>query len=51
MKRKRRKRLGILTGGGDCFGLNAVIRAAVRSAYSLGWETVGVGVYGISFGD
>src|SRR3954468_14151522 len=24
-------RIGILTGGGDCPGLNAVIRAAVRS--------------------
>ena len=39
---KRKKRLGILTGGGDCSGLNAVIRAAVRSAYSLGWEVVGI---------
>ncbi|MGZ7080266.1 MAG: 6-phosphofructokinase [Thermoanaerobaculia bacterium] len=28
----RRKRLAILTGGGDCPGLNAVIRAAVRTA-------------------
>jgi phosphofructokinase-like protein len=27
-----RKRIGILTGGGDCPGLNAVIRAAVRTA-------------------
>ena len=26
------KRVGILTGGGDCSGLNAVIRAATRSA-------------------
>ncbi len=26
------KRIGILTGGGDCPGLNAVIRAAVRAA-------------------
>src|SRR5260370_27422881 len=26
------ERIGILTGGGDCPGLNAVIRAAVRSA-------------------
>src|SRR5689334_21798965 len=25
------KRIGILTGGGDCPGLNAVIRAAVRT--------------------
>ncbi|HEX5706752.1 MAG TPA: ATP-dependent 6-phosphofructokinase [Pyrinomonadaceae bacterium] len=28
------KRIGILTGGGDCPGLNAVIRAVVRSATS-----------------
>lgn len=28
----KRKRIGILTGGGDCPGLNAVIRAAVRTA-------------------
>src|SRR5881392_1219397 len=26
------RRIGILTGGGDCPGLNAVIRAAVRTA-------------------
>jgi ATP-dependent phosphofructokinase / diphosphate-dependent phosphofructokinase len=26
------KRIGVLTGGGDCAGLNAVIRAVVRSA-------------------
>src|SRR4029077_6328436 len=28
----RVQRIGILTGGGDCPGLNAVIRAAVRTA-------------------
>ena len=28
----KKKKLGILTGGGDCPGLNAVIRAAVRTA-------------------
>ncbi|MBV9492765.1 MAG: ATP-dependent 6-phosphofructokinase [Acidobacteria bacterium] len=28
----RKKRIGILTGGGDCPGLNAVIRAVVRTA-------------------
>ena len=28
----KKKRLGILTGGGDCPGLNAVIRAAARTA-------------------
>jgi len=40
--RRKKKRLGILTGGGDCSGLNAVIRAAVRTADSLGWESVGI---------
>ncbi len=36
-----RKRIGILNSGGDCPGLNAVIRGAVRAALSLGWEVVG----------
>ncbi|WP_373045119.1 6-phosphofructokinase [Vulgatibacter sp.] len=35
------KRIGVLTGGGDCPGLNAVIRAVVKSACGLGWEVVG----------
>jgi len=36
-------RIGILTGGGDCPGLNAVIRGAVLHAYeSYGWECVGI---------
>ena len=34
--------VGILTGGGDCPGLNAVIRAVVRSSDAAGWEAVGV---------
>src|SRR5438445_12988479 len=34
-------RIGILTGGGDCPGLNAVIRAVEKSAARLGWETLG----------
>ncbi|MCW3012673.1 MAG: 6-phosphofructokinase [Solirubrobacterales bacterium] len=34
-------RFGILTGGGDCPGLNAVIRAVVRSAVLHGDEVVG----------
>jgi 6-phosphofructokinase 1 len=33
--------IGILTGGGDCPGLNAVIRAAVKSAVRLGYDCVG----------
>lgn len=37
------KRLGILTGGGDAPGLNAVIRAAVKTAiYEYGCEVVGI---------
>ena len=35
------ERIGILTSGGDCPGLNAVIRAVVKSATKLGWETIG----------
>ncbi len=36
-------RIGILTGGGDCPGLNAVIRAVVRKSILLkGWEVIGV---------
>jgi 6-phosphofructokinase 1 len=35
------KRIGVLTSGGDCPGLNAVIRAVVRSAGELGWEVLG----------
>jgi len=37
------KRIGILTGGGDCPGLNAVIRGVVKSAVlSRGWEVIGI---------
>ena len=36
-----KERIGILTGGGDCPGLNAVIRAVVKSATKRGWETLG----------
>ncbi|MGE0452472.1 MAG: 6-phosphofructokinase [Vicinamibacteria bacterium] len=39
---KRRLNLGILTGGGDCPGLNAVIRAACRTAFNLGFEVYGI---------
>ena len=35
-------RIGVLTGGGDCPGLNAVIRAACRRLWDDGHETVGV---------
>ncbi|MEZ4473099.1 MAG: ATP-dependent 6-phosphofructokinase [bacterium] len=36
------RRIGILTGGGDCPGLNAVIRAAVKTARGYGWEVLGI---------
>jgi ATP-dependent phosphofructokinase / diphosphate-dependent phosphofructokinase len=35
-------RIGILTGGGDCPGLNAVIRAATRRSLHRGAEIIGV---------
>src|SRR5213082_3071101 len=35
-------RAGILTGGGDCPGLNAVIRAVARRLHTNGWDVVGV---------
>jgi phosphofructokinase-like protein len=35
-------KIGILTGGGDCPGLNAVIRAAARRSWATGHEVIGV---------
>ena len=35
-------RIGVLTGGGDAPGLNAVIRAVVKSAYNAGIECIGL---------
>ena len=35
-------KLGILTGGGDCPGLNPVIRAVVRKGFLEGYSTVGI---------
>lgn len=37
------KRIGVLTGGGDAPGLNAVIRAVTKAAiFEQGWEVVGI---------
>jgi ATP-dependent phosphofructokinase / diphosphate-dependent phosphofructokinase len=36
------KRIGIVTGGGDCPGLNAVIRAVAKAATRRGWEPLGI---------
>ncbi len=35
-------KIGILTGGGDCPGLNSVIRALVRKAVASGHEVIGL---------
>ena len=35
-------KIGILTGGGDCPGLNPVIRAVVRKAFNEGYEVIGI---------
>jgi 6-phosphofructokinase 1 len=35
------KRIGMLTGGGDCPGLNAVIRGVVYVAKAEGWQVIG----------
>jgi 6-phosphofructokinase 1 len=35
-------KIGIVTGGGDCPGLNAVIRAVAKTAAKRGWETLGI---------
>ena len=36
------KRIAVLTGGGDCPGLNAVIRAVARRSFDRGYEVIGV---------
>ena len=38
-----KKRIGVLTSGGDCAGLNAVIRAVVhRAIHGYQWEVIGI---------
>src|SRR5437762_5733350 len=36
------KRIGVVTGGGDCPGLNAVIRAVAKASAKRGWECLGI---------
>jgi ATP-dependent phosphofructokinase / diphosphate-dependent phosphofructokinase len=36
------RRIGVVTGGGDCPGLNAVIRSVAKAAHQRGWETLGI---------
>src|SRR5512138_3853446 len=47
------KKIGILTSGGDCSGMNAAIRAAVRTALRLDIDMVGFrkGFVGLMKGD
>jgi phosphofructokinase-like protein len=35
-------KIGILNGGGDCAGLNAVTRSVVRKSEQLGYEVIGI---------
>jgi ATP-dependent phosphofructokinase / diphosphate-dependent phosphofructokinase len=35
-------KIGVLTGGGDCAGLNATIRGVVARAEEYGWDVVGI---------
>ncbi len=37
----RAERIGVLTSGGDCPGLNAVIRGTYKAARQLGYEVIG----------
>ncbi|MDR1365110.1 MAG: ATP-dependent 6-phosphofructokinase [Holosporales bacterium] len=47
------RRIGILTSGGDCSGLNSVIRAAYIRASLLGYEMIGIkrGLRGLASAD
>ncbi|MBI5623383.1 MAG: 6-phosphofructokinase [Elusimicrobia bacterium] len=38
----RKLKIALSTGGGDAPGLNAVIRAAAKTAWCLGWEVWGI---------
>ena len=42
MAEKKKRRIGVLTSGGDAPGLNAVIRAVVKTAVGLGYEVLGI---------
>jgi 6-phosphofructokinase 1 len=42
MAKSKIRRIGILTGGGDCPGLNAVIRGVTKPAQDYGMSVVGI---------
>lgn len=52
-ERKKVRRIGVLTSGGDAPGMNAAVRAVVRSAMHMGIECVGIrrGFHGLINGD
>ena len=39
---QRKPRIGIMTSGGDCPGLNAAIRACAKTAIWSGYEVIGI---------
>jgi 6-phosphofructokinase 1 len=41
MSAPKKKRIGVLTSGGDCPGLNAVLRGIFCAADEMGWEVLG----------
>ena len=47
------KKIGVLTSGGDAPGMNAAVRAVVRTAISKGMEVFGIrrGYMGLITGD
>lgn len=51
--RQRMKTIGVLTSGGDAPGMNAAIRAVVRTALAQGWAVFGIrhGYAGLITGD
>ena len=42
------RRIGVLTGGGDCPGLNAVIRGVTKPAQDYGMTVYGIALVGES---
>ena len=37
-----KRRIAVLTSGGDAAGMNAAIRSVVRTGLDLGWQVYGV---------
>lgn len=52
-EKKKIRRIGVLTSGGDAPGMNAAVRAVVRGAIHMGIECVGIrrGFHGLINGD